>query len=143
MFDSITNQHTPMGGAQHTTPMQALSDPGGLGTLRAHYGFGQSGRLASFQDAYNANPGDFSGFISALQGMRHRHDTMQPQAGGPNGPAMGGMPIPGAPAPNTQFPLNPGAGGPIQGQQVPGQVGTQLGVIGATPAGSPFGLPSY
>jgi hypothetical protein len=59
------------------------------------------------------------------------------------GPMMHGQPIPGAP--NTQFPLNPGAGGPIQGQQMPAQpmIGSSLSVTGATPATSPFGLPHY
>jgi hypothetical protein len=56
--------------------------------------------------------------------------VMTPGGGGGPGPLQG--------MPNTQFPLNPG-----QMQQAPGAVGSQLGVIGATPAGSPFGLPSY
>ena len=92
-----------------------------------------------FQDAArygdpNTQGHGFRSMLNALRGMFGGH-------------RMDGAPIPGSPAPgmpNTQFPLNPGMGGPIQGQQVPGSmVGTQLGVIGATPATSPFGLPGY
>jgi hypothetical protein len=84
----------------------------------------------------NALQGAFGqgGWAALLNALRHGHM---------GGPVMGGGPIPGQPAPNTQFPLNPGMGGPIQGQQMPGMVGTSLGVNGAVPAASPFELPRY
>jgi hypothetical protein len=62
------------------------------------------------------------------------------------GPVMtpgggGNGPIPGTP--NTQFPLNPGQMPQMPPTPAYGGIGSQLGVIGANPAGSPFGLPSY
>lgn len=60
-----------------------------------------------------------------------------PGGGGGTGP------IPGTP--NTQLPLNPGQMPQMPQAPMPayGGIGSQLGVIGANPAGSPFGLPSY
>jgi hypothetical protein len=82
--------------------------------------------------------GDWQQQMMDWRGQRpDRQDFRLGQAPGMAGvagvPNMPGAGVPGAP--NIQFPPNM--------QLPPNMVGTQLGVIGAAPAASPYGLPTY
>jgi hypothetical protein len=123
-FDMATLQGA-MGSMQHGDLGQMFNN-GGIGSLPQPLQDAY-GQFHDYRHAMQQYRGDMRDYRQQMHGQG---PMMTPGGGGGGGPLQGG--------PNTQFPLNPAA----SGFAAPG-VGSQMGVIGATPAGSPFGLPSY
>lgn len=99
---------------------------------------GTDGGIRGYLGDWRSQMGDWRGDMQDWRQERrdYRHDQM----GGGGMPGQGNGPsMQHGPGPNTQFPLNPGAGGPIQGQQVPGSsYGFNLGdVLQRFPNGLP------
>ena len=113
--------------------------------------------LAPFQGAmqdwraarpsYAGNPQDFRQQITQWQQSRPQFNALGPNTQFPLNPGMGG-PIHGQQVPNTQFPLNPGAPAwtppaNIMPQMPMSPVGSSYGVRGMSQPSSPYALPTY